>query len=360
MADERILAQIYGEIESLKRKAEQKTESLAYQHAGDGVPTHSASEGVFYWNYTDDDLYVNADGSTTWQIVGGASSAANHNMLSATHLDSTAASVTRGAFMVGLGASPTWTRLDHPSDVHHYIRSNSADPGWTADLTLKTGAYVGRTGDVRIKFSSGVGQIDAILGDNAGSDQFRFVDSDGTAVGYVDSNGNLYAADHAAIGGAVSSNEVLRVRELTASFAGTNFYGIAGIVIKTAGASTNADSFIGLFAQSHMSQAGGTIGDLYGADIQAQLDDGNVGDGSLAADAYAMSTLLNMDGGKVWGGAYGLRAYVDQEAGNEVVGDIAVITARGDFDGTTGGTTYLVKLEGLTNIDYGLYETGGS
>jgi len=192
MDSERILAQIYGEMESLKRKAEQKTESLAYQHAGSGAPAHTASRGVFYWDYTNDNLYVNSDGSTTWQSIGGAVAGA-HVLLSATHTDTTAASVTRGALVVGLGASPTWTRRDHPGGINYYLRSNAADPDWTSDLTLAAGAYVGRTGDVRVEFDSAAGRLNLILGDNAGSDQVRFVDSDGTAVGYVDSNGAIYA-----------------------------------------------------------------------------------------------------------------------------------------------------------------------
>ena len=193
MTDERILAQIYGEIASLKRQAEQKVESLAYQHVGSGAPGHAASEGVFYWDYTANNLYVNSDGSTTWQSIGGSVAGA-HVLLSATHTDTTAASVTRGALVIGLGASPTWTRRDHPGDINYYLRSNAADPDWTSDLTMAAGAYVGRTGDVRVEFDSAAGQLDLILGDAAGSDEVRVVDSGGVAVVTADSDGNLYAA----------------------------------------------------------------------------------------------------------------------------------------------------------------------
>jgi hypothetical protein len=106
MADDRILGQIYGEIESIKRRVDDTTESLAYQHTGSGAPSHVASEGVFYWDYTNDVLYANTDGSTTWTTIGGGVAGA-HLMLSATHTDSTAAAVTRGAFIVGLYATTT-------------------------------------------------------------------------------------------------------------------------------------------------------------------------------------------------------------------------------------------------------------
>jgi hypothetical protein len=50
------------------------------------------------------------------KVVGGVlawdpSSSANHNLLSSTHADVTAASVSRGDIITGQGASPAWSRL---------------------------------------------------------------------------------------------------------------------------------------------------------------------------------------------------------------------------------------------------------
>jgi hypothetical protein len=58
---------------------------------------------------------IGANG-TFLKVVGGAlawdpSSSANHNLLSSTHSDVTAASVTRGDIITGQGATPTWSRL---------------------------------------------------------------------------------------------------------------------------------------------------------------------------------------------------------------------------------------------------------
>lgn len=39
---------------------------------GAGVPTHTAPEGTEYWDTTNNNLYVNSDGGTTWQAIGGA------------------------------------------------------------------------------------------------------------------------------------------------------------------------------------------------------------------------------------------------------------------------------------------------
>jgi hypothetical protein len=108
---------------------------------------------------------------------------------------------------------------------------------------------------VRVQFSSGADRLRLIMGDNAGVDQVTFDDSDGTGVAYVDSDGNLYAASHGSIGGAaVDADTVLRVRDTAVSFAGTTFYGLNNYVIKTAGASTNADDFIGLWSQVQLNQ----------------------------------------------------------------------------------------------------------
>lgn len=39
---------------------------------GAGAPSHTAPEGTAYWDTTNNNLYVNSDGATTWQSIGGA------------------------------------------------------------------------------------------------------------------------------------------------------------------------------------------------------------------------------------------------------------------------------------------------
>jgi len=148
---------------------------------------------VLYWDYTNDDMYANTDGSTTWQIIGGASSAAAHNLLSTTHLDATAASVARGSLIIAHDASPTWQRVDHPGGINWYLRSNAADPDWTEDLTLGNGHYVGISGsDLRVQFDTTNGDLELHLGDAAGSDTVAVFDSGGTVRADIDSDGNAW------------------------------------------------------------------------------------------------------------------------------------------------------------------------
>jgi len=196
MADERVLAQIYGEIERINRRLDETRESLAFQHTGSGAPTHEAAEGVFYWDYTGDALYVNSDGGSTWQSIGGGVAGA-HVLLSATHTDTTAAAVARGSLIIGLGATPTWTRRDHPGGVNYYLRSNAADPDWTDDLTLTSGHYVGVDTDTRIRFVDGA-LIDVHVNDTDARFSFRetemqFLDSGGSPRLVIRNHGDVSA-----------------------------------------------------------------------------------------------------------------------------------------------------------------------
>ena len=65
--------------------------------------------------------------STQCTIPGGAS----HNLLSATHSDTTAGTVVRGDLVAGQGASPTWVRL--ALGLSGYVmRSDGTDALWAA------------------------------------------------------------------------------------------------------------------------------------------------------------------------------------------------------------------------------------
>lgn len=75
-----------------------------------GAPTHSAGLGSFCYVAPDDDLYQNNDGGTGWTKIGNGGGGANHNLLSATHLDTLAASVVDGDIVIG-NVTPKWSRL---------------------------------------------------------------------------------------------------------------------------------------------------------------------------------------------------------------------------------------------------------
>lgn len=81
--------------------------------------------------------YLQFDGSgLVWASPSAGSS--THNLLSATHPDTTAASPTRGDLIVAQGASPTWSRLALGSSGK-YLRSDGTDAAWAqiphTDLT---------------------------------------------------------------------------------------------------------------------------------------------------------------------------------------------------------------------------------
>ena len=70
-----------------------------------------------------------------------AGSGTAHNILSATHTDSTAASVARGDLIVGQSATPTWQRLALGA-AGHFLRSNATDALWSAILAADLPAAV--------------------------------------------------------------------------------------------------------------------------------------------------------------------------------------------------------------------------
>jgi len=359
MTVDRIFGQIYTEIDAIKRRLDQTVESVAFEHTGDGVPAHTASEGVLYWDYTNDDLYVNTSGAAVWQIVGGASSAANHNMLSATHLDSTAAAVTRGALIIGQGASPTWKRRDHPSGINFYLRSNAAEPDWTDNVTLSDGKFVGITGDLQVLFNVSGGKLTLSLGDAAGNDKVWILDSTSTNVAYIDSNGNADFAGHLGVGNnaAVSSVIAIDIQETSVNTTST-YRGLYIAETKTAGATDHNDHFYGEEIITTLNHTGGEIGHLYGIRIENRLTDGSVGDGSNARDAYGQYIITNLDAGTVEGNSYGQYVIVDQEAGNTTEGDIRAFSLTVDALGTVNGTTFMLYLYEINNVDYTIYHSG--
>lgn len=85
--------------------------------------------------------YLEGFGGITTAIVSGklrisgAALVGTHNLLSATHPDTTAASVVRGDVIVGQGATPKWARLALGASGT-YLRSNGTDALWaTIPLT---------------------------------------------------------------------------------------------------------------------------------------------------------------------------------------------------------------------------------
>lgn len=63
----------------------------------------------------------------TSAYTSGTFSATAHNLLSATHGDTTASSAVRGGGIFAIGASPTWTQLAHSSATGGYFKWNGTD-----------------------------------------------------------------------------------------------------------------------------------------------------------------------------------------------------------------------------------------
>lgn len=79
------------------------------------------------------DLYYNGTQITT----GGGGPANQHNLLSATHTDSTAASVARGGLVTGQGGTPSWTLLT-VGTVGQFLRSDGTDIAWSVNGSALT------------------------------------------------------------------------------------------------------------------------------------------------------------------------------------------------------------------------------
>ncbi len=81
---------------------------------------------------------------STWIDVAAAGTA-SHAMLSATHSDSTAAAVARGALITGQGSSAKWTLLAKGT-VGQFLKSDGTDLAWATfaagDIPLTTGSMI--------------------------------------------------------------------------------------------------------------------------------------------------------------------------------------------------------------------------
>lgn len=71
-------------------------------------------------------------------------------------------------------------------------------------ITVENGDYIGITGDLRTVYDTTNGRVDNILGDAAGGDEWRVVDSGSGVAATIDSDGNGYFAGNVGIGGTPS------------------------------------------------------------------------------------------------------------------------------------------------------------
>lgn len=106
---------------------------FAVMQIGGAAPAGNAAESVLWFDTVNDDLYVNADGANTWQLIaGGGGAVAPHNILSASHSDTATDVPTRGSLIVS-SAVPDWDELDiGGARTLLQVNAGGTDPAWTA------------------------------------------------------------------------------------------------------------------------------------------------------------------------------------------------------------------------------------
>lgn len=79
---------------------------------GAGAPSHTEAEGTPYWDTTNNKLYVNNDGGTSWTELGAGGGGSPHALLDGgtAHTDTTTDTVSRGSIVVG-NSTPAWDEL---------------------------------------------------------------------------------------------------------------------------------------------------------------------------------------------------------------------------------------------------------
>jgi hypothetical protein len=104
---------------------------FAVMQTGGAAPAGNAAESVLWFDTVNDDLYVNADGANTWQLIaGGGGAVAPHNLLSASHSDTSADVPNQGSVIVG-NATPAWDELViGGANFLFQVNAGGTDPAW--------------------------------------------------------------------------------------------------------------------------------------------------------------------------------------------------------------------------------------
>ncbi len=85
------------------------------------------ADHVHVYAKADGKVYSKDDAGTEYDLTAGSA----HNLLSATHGDTTGTAVARGSIVTGQGVAPKWTRLTI-GVAGTFLRSDGTDAAWTA------------------------------------------------------------------------------------------------------------------------------------------------------------------------------------------------------------------------------------
>jgi hypothetical protein len=246
--------------------------------------------------------------------------------------------------------------------IGHVLRATAANAFSfaaliAADLPAHTHAGAGTGGSLVV----GTTDTDA----TAGSIFFA-----GVAGVIQEDNANIFynnTTNHLGIGTAVPGNAHLHITDAALTSTST-FYGIRNEHTKTGGAGAAGDDYYGVYSDIGLNQATtidnmwgfwsravlttGTTDAVLGGSAEAQIDGGTVN-----VQAYGLQCLMDVNTGTINGPISGVRVRVDIEAGATCNGDIYGLYAQVDDDDNTS-TSYMIYLDELSNIDFGVYQNG--
>jgi len=144
-----ILEQLANRVTKLE-KQQKKNRRSPMMLSGDGAPGETAPESVFYWDYTNDALYVNSDGAVAWEHIGGGIAVPHQLLDNPWHTDTATFAPLQGSIVVA-DATPQWNRVVHPGTAYH-LQTDAIDVIWAQNITMADGATIGQAAGPLLTF----------------------------------------------------------------------------------------------------------------------------------------------------------------------------------------------------------------
>lgn len=139
-----------------------------------------------------------------------------------------------------------------------------------------------------------------------------------------------------------------------------SYYIFDGRVIKTGGITNVNDTFTGINAVMTINDMGRTHGELYGGTIKAELDSGDVGQSDIHKEMGGIYSSAEVGHGTVYGDLYGAKFNTVVSSNGTVSDDVYGIYSSVSNLGAVSGTVYMIYLDEIAGVDYGIYQNGTS